>query len=79
MAFFFSQKVYFFYDEGLSSPGIGDHPLSFVRGCLFSIFAATFHPQPKDASCCGDRDPPNMVNTRTVKRLIAIIISFQEK
>jgi hypothetical protein len=44
-----------------------DHPLSFVHGCLFNIFAAALHrwrpflhPQPEDAPCCGDRDPHTM-------------------
>jgi hypothetical protein len=44
-----------------------DHPLSFVRGCLFNVFAASLHswrpflhPQPEDAPCCGDRDPPTI-------------------
>jgi hypothetical protein len=39
-----------------------DHPLSFVHGCLFYIFAAPLHswrlslpPQPEDAPCCGDK------------------------
>jgi hypothetical protein len=45
-------------------PSWGSHPLSAVRDCLFNIFAATLnisrpfiHPQPEDATCCGDRDP----------------------
>jgi hypothetical protein len=61
----------FFYGEGLSAPyptpKLEDHPLSFVHGCIFTILAATLynwrlflHPQPKDVSCCGDRDSPNM-------------------
>jgi hypothetical protein len=33
--------------------------LSAARGCIFDVFAATLHPQPEDAPCCGDRDPPN--------------------
>jgi hypothetical protein len=37
----------FFYGEGLltprPTPKLEDHPLSFVRGCLFSIFAASIH------------------------------------
>jgi hypothetical protein len=41
-------------------PKLEDHPLSFVRGYLFNIFAATFHPQPEDPPCCGGWDPPNM-------------------
>jgi hypothetical protein len=58
----------FFYGEGLfaprPTPKLDDHPLSFVRGCLFNIFAAKLHSwspllhqQPEDAPCCGDRDP----------------------
>jgi hypothetical protein len=42
--------------------------LSFVQGCLFSVFAAAIHswrpslyPQPEDAPCCSDRNPPNMI------------------
>jgi hypothetical protein len=38
--------------------------LSYVRGCLFNIFAATLyswrpflHPQHQDAPCHGERDP----------------------
>jgi hypothetical protein len=41
-----------------------DHSLSAVRDCLFSLFAATFHiwrpsfhPQPEDAPCHGDKGP----------------------
>jgi hypothetical protein len=54
------------------TPKLEDHPLSFVRGCLFNIFAATLHswrlflhPKPEDAPCCGDKDPPNMVKKNT--------------
>jgi hypothetical protein len=36
-----------FYGEGLLAshhiPKMQGHPLSFVRGCLFNIFAATLH------------------------------------
>jgi hypothetical protein len=39
-----------------------DHPLHFVRGCFFIIFAITLHscrpylhPQPEDGPCCGDK------------------------
>jgi len=35
----------------------GGHPFSAVSDCLFSIFAATIHPQPKDPPCRGDRGP----------------------
>jgi hypothetical protein len=52
------------------TPKLGDHPLSFIRGCLFNIFAATLHNwrpllhlQPEDMPYCGDRDPPNMAPT----------------
>jgi hypothetical protein len=52
----------FFYGEGLlaprQTPKLEDHPLSFVHGCLFNVFAATLdslrlfpHPQPEDAPC----------------------------
>jgi len=44
------------------APKLEDHPVSAVRDCLFSIFAATLrirrsslHPQPKDAPCRGDK------------------------
>jgi hypothetical protein len=44
------------------TPKLEDHPLSFVRGCLFNIFMATvivgdrhFHLQPKNAPCRGDK------------------------
>jgi hypothetical protein len=44
------------------TPNLEGHPLSFVRGCLFNVFAVTLHswrlslhPQPEDASCCGDK------------------------
>jgi hypothetical protein len=60
-----------FYGEGLSAPRpipkLEDHPLSYVRSCLFNVFAANLHswrpslyPRPEDAPSCGDRDPPNM-------------------
>jgi hypothetical protein len=69
---FFLRNKFIFYDEGLlaplPTPKLEDHPLSFVLGCLFYIFAAALHswrlflhPQPEDAPCCGDRDPPNIV------------------
>ena len=61
--------INFFYSEELlayrPTPKLEDHPLSAVRDCLFNIFSATLHiwrpflhPQPEDASCRGDRDPP---------------------
>jgi hypothetical protein len=64
-------NIFIFYGEGLlaphPTPKLEDHPLLSVHGCLFNIFTATLHswrpflyPQPKDASRCGDRDPPNM-------------------
>jgi hypothetical protein len=57
-----------FYGEELlvprPKPKQEDHTFSAVRGCLFNIFAATFHiwrnplhPQPEEAPCRGDRDP----------------------
>jgi hypothetical protein len=66
---FFTQRIrpslpclfrnkFLLYGEGLlelrTTPKLEDHPLSFVRGCLF---AATLHPQPENAPCRGDRDP----------------------
>jgi hypothetical protein len=58
----------FFYGEELLAPrpipNLEAHPLSTVRDCLFSVFAATLHirrpfrhPQPEDAPCRGDRGP----------------------
>jgi hypothetical protein len=48
-------------------PKLEDHLLFSVRDCLFDISAANLHswrsflhPQPEDAPCYGDRDPPNM-------------------
>jgi hypothetical protein len=60
--------VTIFYGEGLlaprPTPKLEDHPLSFVRGCLFNVFAATLHSwtpflhaQPEDVPCRGDREP----------------------
>jgi hypothetical protein len=34
-----------------------EHPLSFVRDCLFNVFTAPLHPQPEDTPCCGDKGP----------------------
>jgi hypothetical protein len=59
---------FIFYSDGLlvpcPTPKLEDHPLSFVRGCLFNISAATFHgwrsflrPQPEDAPCNSDNEP----------------------
>jgi hypothetical protein len=59
----------FFYGVGLlaprQTPKLENHPLSFVRGCLFNVFTAALHRlrpflylQPEDAPCCGERDPP---------------------
>ena len=58
-----------FYGEELSpprpTPKLEDHPLPAVRDCLLNIFAVTLrvrrqflYPQPEDAPCRGDRDPP---------------------
>jgi hypothetical protein len=68
------RNKFIFYGEEFLAPRptskLEDHPLSFVRGCLFNIFAANLHswrpflhPQPEDTPCCGDRDPPNMATT----------------
>jgi hypothetical protein len=75
--YFILRNKFIFYSEGLLAPcptrKLEDHPLSFVRGCLFNIFAASLHswrpflhPQPEDAPCCGDRDPPNMETCGTL-------------
>jgi hypothetical protein len=77
---------FIFYGEGIlaprPTPKLEDHPLSFVWDCLFNIFAATLHswrpflhPQPEDMPCCGDRDPPNMVMTVSIGKLIFNAIS----
>jgi hypothetical protein len=64
--YFVFRNKFIFYGEGLLAPR-PTPKLSFVRGCLFNTFAATLHswrpflhPQPENASCCGDRDLPNM-------------------
>jgi hypothetical protein len=48
-----------------------DYPLSAACSCLFNLFIATLHCwrlslqlQPEDAPCCGDRDPPDMENSK---------------
>jgi hypothetical protein len=57
-----------FYGEKLLAPHptpyMEDHPLSAVRDCLLSIFAATFHIwklflhlQPEDTPWRGDKGP----------------------
>jgi hypothetical protein len=53
--------------------------LSFVRGCLFNIFAGTLHswqpllhPQPEDSPSRGDRDPSNMA-TLTLHILTEVV------
>jgi hypothetical protein len=41
------------------TPQLEVYPLSAVRNCLFSIFAATLHnwgPSPEDAPCHGDKE-----------------------
>jgi hypothetical protein len=55
----FCNKI-IFYGESLAlrpTPKLEDHPLPAVRDCLFSIFAATLHPQPEDAPCRGEKGP----------------------
>jgi hypothetical protein len=64
----FRNKIRFNREQLLTpcpTPKLEDHPLSAVRDCLLNTFAATppyrkpfLHPQPKDASCRGDRYPP---------------------
>jgi hypothetical protein len=64
------RNIIIFYGEELlaprPTPRLEGHPLSAVRDCFFSIFAATLnnwrpflHPQPEAAPCRGDRDPLN--------------------
>jgi hypothetical protein len=55
------------------TPKLEYHPLSAVRECLVNIFAATLHivgpflhPQPEDAPCRGDRDPPLITGNNNV-------------
>jgi hypothetical protein len=73
------RNIIVFYGEELlaprPTPKLEDHPLSAVRDCLFNVFAATphnwrsfLHPQPEDAPCRGDRDPPNM-ESKQVKEI----------
>jgi hypothetical protein len=61
------RNVIIFYGEELLAPRqtskMEDHPLSAVRDCLFTAFAATLrnwrpflHLQPEDAPCRGDRE-----------------------
>jgi hypothetical protein len=67
---FWIYVTHFFYGVGLTPLRIAkleNHPLSFVCGCLFNIFAATLHswrpilhPQPEDAPWRGDTEPPDM-------------------
>jgi hypothetical protein len=63
----------------MTNPQAGGQPLSFVRGCLFNIFAATstlhtwrpfLYPKPEHAKCC-DRGPHNM----DAKRIPGIFLS----
>jgi hypothetical protein len=74
---FLFRNILILYGDGLlpprPTPNMEDHLLSLVRGCLFNIFAATFHswmpslhPQPEHAKCCGDREPSNMVMIMTM-------------
>jgi hypothetical protein len=67
---FVTSFFFFFYGEELSTfqptLRLEDHPLSAVRNCLFSTFAAPvhmggggriFHLQPKDTPSRGDKKP----------------------
>jgi len=54
--------------------------LSAVCDCLFNIFAATvhtwrtsLHPQPDDAPCHGDKDPPNMEAEVLYTAIMAVV------
>jgi hypothetical protein len=80
--------MFIYYDEELlaprPTPKLEDHPLSFVGGCLFNVFAATFHswrpflhPQPEDTPCSGDRDPPNMVRDLYTSPSIIIMMKLR--
>jgi hypothetical protein len=79
------RNIIIFYGEELSprpAPKLEGHPLSGVRDCLFTVFAATLHnwrpflhPQPEDAPCRDDRDPLNTVDN---DRLNANIITAYE-
>jgi hypothetical protein len=44
---FIFRNRFLFYEEGLlaphPTPKLEDRPLTFVRGCLFNVFAATLH------------------------------------
>jgi hypothetical protein len=62
-----------FYGEGFlarrPTHKLEDHPLSAVRDCLFSIFAATLHNwrtslqlQPEGAPCHGDKGPTQLLH-----------------
>jgi hypothetical protein len=68
----FHNKVIFYGEELLApqpNPKLEDHPLSAVCYNVFNTITATthiwrlfLHPQPKDASCSGDRNPPITVS-----------------
>jgi hypothetical protein len=73
-------NIIIFYGEELLAPGptpkLEDNPLSGVRHGLFNVFAATLHnwrlflhPQPEDAPCRGDRDPPDTVKPLIISRI----------
>jgi hypothetical protein len=68
-----------FYGEALltprPNPKLEDHPFSAACDRLLIIFEATLHtcrsfldPQPKDASCCGDRDPRTYILTKLLHK-----------
>jgi hypothetical protein len=74
-----------FYGEGLlaphSTPKLQDHPLSAVRDCLFSIFAATLHvwrPSPFATSrhAVVTRNPPNMVKCLSFSFTVFLLFRF---
>jgi hypothetical protein len=67
-----------FYGEDLLAPRpalkLGDHPLSAVCDCLYSIFAVTLHIwrpllhlQPEATPCSADRDP--LIATQLIRML----------
>jgi hypothetical protein len=74
------RNKHLFYGEELLAPRttlkLEDRPLSFVRGCLFYIFAPTLHCwrlslhlQSEEAPCFGDKETPlNMEGKRSLGR-----------
>jgi hypothetical protein len=64
-------------------PKLEEQAFSFVCGCLFNILAATlqcwrpsFHPQPEDAPCCGDKGSHITWILRTIRNKIYSVTSF---